>query len=355
MAIVVSDPLASFDAARWALEGTSDFWALVVRLSTIAIGIGVFIEVGATIIEILEDRASGKKLPFHAIMTLLGGAIVAAALGFEFWAEFKTASTETALRKNNAAVQGELDKRAREATAQAVDIARKFGGLNILVTQKEREMDDAVQRLTGRTDHAVSALTKTEKTLAKAQGDAIGSASKAATAADAANKTSASMTDTLNSERQMEARMRDALTPRAIDDAHFAALVAALKPFPKTPVEIALTRDPNCSDLLERISDAMIAADWTIQPYSGGGFGLTLSSRPTLPNLGEVTACGVQINISESDREKFSKPILALASNLNSAGVQAFPVAFTDKTPDGKPNPLAVKSGVIHLIIGIKP
>jgi len=57
------DPLSDLNSARWSLEGKSDFWGLVLQISTVAIGVGVFVEVVATVMEIIEDRAEGKKLP----------------------------------------------------------------------------------------------------------------------------------------------------------------------------------------------------------------------------------------------------------------------------------------------------
>lgn len=144
------------------------------------------------------------------------------------------------------------------------------------------------------------------------------------------------------------------VVPRALNDAQYAALVAALKPFPKTGVDFALTRDPEAGDLLVRITDAVTAAGWAIQPWAGSGFGLKSSARPELPNLGEVTARGVQVQINESDRETLGPAALAIVNSLLAANIQSGAIAFSDKDASGKPDPRAVKAGVIHVIVGAR-
>lgn len=358
-AVSYVDPLGALNSTRAALEGSSDFWAFVIQLATVAITVGVFVEVVATILEIIEDRAEGKKLPVHAMLTLFGGAVVAVALAFEFWAESKSSSTETKLRANNAAAQSELDKRAREATAQAVAIAGKFGGLQKFVARKEGEMDTAfsgfrafAEQQQTLTTHAISDLNNKQTQLQTALSSVDTSAGKAASAADTANKTAASMTDTLNSERQMSAQMRALVTPRVIDDSHFSAMVDALKAYPKTPVDLGVTRDPECADLLVRISDALVAAKWDIRAWQGTGFSLRLNARPDLPPVGEITGRGVGVSISLIDQKLLGPAGDAFLKALRDAGLLALPGLVPDKLPDGKPNPAAVTPGILHITVG---
>ena len=348
------DPLATLTSARWALEGASDYWALVLQISTIAIGLGVFIEVVATTCEIIEDRRAGRKLPFHAIMTLAGGALVALALVFEFFAEFKSASTETALRKNNAAAQGELDKRAREATAEAVSIAGRFGGLQSLVTQKEGEMDAEVSNLKtfaqnqrARVNTAISALSGEEAKVQTARSDAQSSAGKAAGAADVANKAAISMVETLNSEKQMQAQMRAVVTRRLLTDAQFDELKEKLKPFAKTPFDLFVTDDADATKLVGRMGELLEKAgwDWKAAPTLG-----SLSwSIEGKPSIGILTFQGLSIEIAESGKPTLEKPVLALQKGLLADGLNV----TANATPDEKLNPKFDKT-VVHIFIGTR-
>lgn len=223
------------------------------------------------------------------------------------------------------------------------------------LTGRSADFDRAIKAQKERVSGALSALKDDESKLTEARTEVLTNAGKAANAADLATKAQADMTTAVNAVQDLRQRMQAAITPRQIDDAHFAALVSAIAPFPKTPVDLALTRDPESGELLVRISDALIAAKWTIQAWQGSGFGLQSSARPELPALGEVTGRGVQVSISTTDQKAFGKPGDALISALRSAGIETTAFVIPDKNPDGKPNPQAVKLGAIHLVVGAKP
>ncbi len=353
-AVLHTDPLAALSASRWSLEGTSDFWAFVLQIATVAITLGVFVEVVATILEIIEDRAEGKKLPLHAILTLLGGGVVAIALGFEFWAEFKTASIETDLRKNNAAAQGELDKRARDATAEAVAIANKFGGLQNFVAHKEGEMDSAfssfktfAEQQQTRTTNAINGLNTKQAKLQTALSSVDASAGKAASAADTAGKTSASMTDTLNSERQMQGQMRAIITHRVLTPEQAAGLVEKLKPFAKTPFDLFLMQDPDAMNFEFQLADVLQKAGWDWKPAPA--LGALVFTPPGKPQIGMQTLSGCSIEIAESSRSTLTAPVLALLNGILGTGIPCR--ASANKDADMKSE---FDKKWVHIFVGIR-
>lgn len=215
--------------------------------------------------------------------------------------------------------------------------------------------EEAANEQKRRDDRALALLKRDEAGLEKAQHDVNESAGIAANAADSARKAAAGMTATLAAEQAMRQQMHDIVTPRQIDDAHFAALVDDLKPFAGTAIEVAVSREGDSPDLLIRITDALTQANWTIKPWSAGGFPLTTSARPNLPGIGDVTARGIQITILESDRGKLGAAVRALADGLFDAGINVVPPqVIPDKTADGKPDPSRVKPGIIRMVVGTK-
>lgn len=151
----------SLSAARSTLESQSDGWTATLEIATAVVVLGVLVEVVATWLEVNDERREGKPVKLHHILTFAGAGLIALAVAVEGAAEYKGSSIETALRSNNAASQGVLDKRAKDATAAAVQTAEKFGGLQNLVAQKE-------QGLTG----AIDSLNEEEEKLRKAEGAA---------------------------------------------------------------------------------------------------------------------------------------------------------------------------------------
>jgi hypothetical protein len=226
--------------------------------------------------------------------------------------------------------------------------------LTSLASRSDR-IEVAVAAQKARDDKALASLQTEESQLVDAQKRAGDDATRAADAAKVADKALADMNKTLADVQAMRERLQQILTPRKIDDNHFAHLVSVLKQFPNTPVELALERTPEAADLLVRIADALTAAGWKIVPWSGRGFPLTVNSRPNLPTVGEYTGRAVSVAVAVADREKLSGPVLALVEALVGAGVGAFPAAIADKLPDGKPNPQGVANGVVHVGVGEKP
>lgn len=258
-----------------------------------------------------------------------------------------------------------LNNEVTETQGRERDLIDLTSGLKQQLSAQRKTLDTIGDRSTdferiakeqrARDDAALMLLKGDEENLKQAQSDADRSAGIAANAADSAHKAAAEMTATLDAEQAMRQQMHDIVTPRQIDDAHFAALVDALKAFERTAIEVAVSREGDSPDLLVRITDALTQANWTIKPWSGGGFPLTESTRPNLPGIGDVTARGIQITILESDRGKLGAAVRALADGLFDAGINvAPPQVIPDKTANGKPDPFRVKPGIIRIVVGTK-
>jgi hypothetical protein len=354
-----------------ALEANASLWDSVSAWSALA----VFFGVAAECVADFKTLARWFRLKTDRSVSIVaksGLLLLTAALAVEVVAAIESHNT-------NEAIIGKLNDELNSTLKLATNLANltnalglsnkalqqqvhdqsallgQTGGSLTTLAKQSAGFEKAIRSQEARNNADLTSLKSDAEKVASARQEILSDAAKTADAVAAVNKAQTDMTTALNTVQTMRQRLQEIITPRQIDDAKFVALVAAMKEFPKTPVEVAMTRDPECSDLMIRITDAMTNAGWTIQPFSGGGLPLTVNLRPNLPTIGEVTGRGVQLNISESDRERFSKPLLAVANVLRDAGVQAFPQAFRDKTEDGKPDPIAVKSGVIHVVIGLKP
>lgn len=206
-----------------------------------------------------------------------------------------------------------------------------------------------------RNNKVLAVLRRDESSLETAKLNATESAGIAAKAADSARKAATEMTSTLNAERAMQQQLHNLVTPRQIDDAHFAELVKALKPFAGTEIEVGVNRDNESIALLIRITDALTQANWVIKRWSGAGFSLTDSARLALRAIGDVTTRGIQISMSESDRGNLGAAARALGNGLFNAGLNVVPLrSIPDKTADGKANPSRIRHGVIRLVVGAK-
>src|ERR1039458_3632085 len=136
MASIPDPVMDALTTARHTLEMSSDRWAHVMVVATVLVGIGVLIEVIATILEVRDELCEGRKIKSHHILTFIGAIFVAAFVGLEVVAEYEGDDIETDLRANNAAAQSELSNRANHAVADAVAITQKFGGLHQFVTDE---------------------------------------------------------------------------------------------------------------------------------------------------------------------------------------------------------------------------
>ena len=353
---------------------TLTWWASLWDNVSVVAALAVFLGVAGESVSDFDTLAKWtrleSRLALRDAIAKAGLLTLIAALAVEVVAAIGSHNTNAEII---ATLNSELDRTVQHDIA-LTNLTTKLGLSNNALTRKAANQDRllsqsaeelrflashsadferAFRSQRDRDAHVIAGLRADEIKLATARASAVASAGQAATAASVANKAQSDMLTALNDVKAMRERLQAIITPRQIDEAQFAALVAALKPFPKTPVDFAVTRQPECADLLMRIVDATKAADWAPQDWSGGIL-LKMESRPDFPQFGEVTGRDIQIKISETDRAKFEKPVLALWATLMKAGIQSTAVAILDKTPDGKPDPQAVPPGAIHVIVGAK-
>jgi hypothetical protein len=352
-ALVLSkdDPIASLERARLGLESSSNGWADVLFWASIVVAIGVILEFFEDVVEVWETVKAKQRVSFNKQIVFVGTILVILGVIGEFWAEGKEGNVETKIRGNAAAEQCVLRARADAATKIAVDAANRFGGLKQYVDAQEKSADTAIsgfRRFAAdekrKTDAVITDLNKNRLDLDKARVDAQASAA-------AAKQDVADMTTALNQEKDLRDRFAKLVQPRQLTDAQYAEVVAAMKLFPKTKVDFALTRAPESGDLAVRLTQAAKEADWDIQPWSGGGLPLVSSVYPDI-QYGEVTAHGLQIKIDEVDNEKLAPAVLALLKALTAAGIPAFGFKFPEKGPDGKAIPNTPKAGMVHIVVG---
>jgi hypothetical protein len=351
---IIPDSLTILTQSRWRLEGASDFWARALEYATAFVALGVLIEIVATILEVLEERGHGEAIKWHQIWTFVGGALVAIFVVVEFEAELKSAHLETKLRGNNASAQAVLDKKERDATAQAVAIAKSFGGLQNFVSKKEGEISTAEQRLSGdmadekkQTDRALTAFKSEQSRLETARSGAEGSAAKAATASDAATRTAISMNATLASEQQMQAQMRAVITHRILSDDDMKALAAALRPFGKIPFDLFVADDPDARDLAEQLRSALVQAGWDWR--DAANIGDLAINVPNGKRIGLMTVAGIHLEFSEAKRPQFDKPTVTLRNFILSKGW----LIRASTIPDDK-MAKEYDHGIIHIFVGTR-
>jgi hypothetical protein len=234
-------------------------------------------------------------------------------------------------------------------------LLKRTNGQIVSLSTQGRQIETAIGEQRKRDSTELAALKGEESKLEAAQREVSANAAKTASAAEAANKAQSDMTTALNDVQAMRERLKEIITPRQIDDAHFALMVVALKKFPKTSVELGLTRDPESAELMVRISDALVATTWDIKPCRGAGFGLRANARPNLPDMCDLTGRGVQVSVAQDDLKALEPAGDAFILALRNAGIFALGSTTPDKLPDGKPNPDAITHGVLRIIIGAKP
>jgi hypothetical protein len=331
--------------------------------STVLVMGGVVIEFAALLI-FSKDMPRREK-----IALFFGNVLVIVGVGGEWIFGGREADAASTLQQMSdqkvAALQREQEADHKTA-AQAAAYAASLGvtveklpdlvnGKLAIVNRQYAVLKIGVDAETKRDTALISQFDKDKKTFDTARNDALTSAGKAEAAVATINRAEADIAAALNSVQDMRQRVIAMTTPRTIDNSHFTAMVEALKKFPKTPVELSLTRDPESGELLVRVSDAFIAAGWDIKPCQGSGFGLHSSARPTLPNLCELTGRGVQVSVAQEDQKALAPAGDAFLGAIRDAGIFASPALVSDKLPDGKPNPDAVTHGVLHVMIGVKP
>jgi len=153
----------AFQARKNMLEGAADFWATSLQLATIAVVIGVALEVAATVLEVRENWKNGEKIRVYHWLTFLGSAVIVIGVAWEFWAELKGATAETFLRVSNELEQAKTQSDATSATMDATFAIEKEGGLDKYIHDKTSEIDRDIARLENAEKRAKAALAADEK------------------------------------------------------------------------------------------------------------------------------------------------------------------------------------------------
>ena len=354
-----------------ALEAKASFWDAVTAWSALAVFVGVAAECVAEFKTLAKwfwlrtDRAvsitskCGLLLLTAALAVEVLAAIeshdtnekIVSALNSELNATIKQASNLEKLTKT----LGLSNDALRSQVSVQSDLLNKTGGALNILSKQSANFEKTIRTQEASNNADLASLKGDAAKLAEARNEILANAGKSAEAAAAATKAQADMTTALNAVQTMRQRLQEIITPRQIDDPHFARIVEALRKFPKTPVDFAITRDPEAADLVVRISDALVAAGWDIQPCVGNGFGLNASSRPKLPQMCELTTRGVQVTVAREDLKTLQPAGDAFLAAMQEAGILAAGQNIPAKLDDGAANPNAVKPGMMHIMIGAKP
>jgi hypothetical protein len=334
-----------------ALDAKEAFWDTF----TLWGAVGVFIGVGLETVTQFENFFS--RLPVLAqkerreLVAKAGVLILQAALALEVYGGVKThfASKDTV-----AALSGEL----KDALAEADDLAKLTKQLRLSnadlqneltsLTEHSNQFENAIREQESRDNAALANLQTDEKRLKEARLEIFA-------AAENSSKASAQISSDVVEAGTLLKHMQLMALPRSIDARRSAAITAAIKGYPGTQYDFAVTREIEPADLLVQIYDALDAADWKFQLWTDGGMPLQVNARPALKQVGDLTDRGVKVSISAPDTDTLGPAAMALTAGLNASDIATEYQRVADKLPDGTVNPQAIKQGVIRITVGSKP
>jgi hypothetical protein len=327
----IVDPLTTLAAAQETLEHTSGLWMNVLTYATAAVVVGILVEVVATVIEVRRDLSEGKKPKLHHYLTFIGSAIVVLSCGAEYVAESRGATAETALRENNSQTGGILSDRANKATADAVAITRKFGGLHDFVLAKEGELDASVATLARANDMAVSSRKSVETALA------------------ATRSSQQALDDATRMIQDTERQVHDLTTPRVID---IGRVGGSLKKFGKVPFVIGLSDDHDAASLAAQIGAALEKAGWEWRENKRSDnaleFGKNFAGKPFMR---VKTLQGIDIQVADVDLKELEGAAIALVTALKAEQLKDVSGSHMD---DQYMKDQTNISGVIHVQVGTR-
>jgi hypothetical protein len=335
---LTSDPLISLQAARSALEHSIDTWDTVLQVATAVVVVGVVVELIATVIEVIDRLRKHERPGLHHIFTFIGSAILILSLVAEFEAEHNGAALQTALRSNNESVQALLSQRANAATADAVSIAKQFGGLHSYVNSEAAEITGAIADLKNDRARLTAARNETARSAARVE--------KALTAVKASGAALSAELSTINS---LRSTVQDLTTPRTINIPRMAAKLVS---FGKVPFVMALSSDNDASNLAQQISYSLTLAGWDWKANRRADntleFGSNFSGKPFMRNK---VAQGVLVEIALKDRGALQAPTVAVVAALMAENIKnVHGILLTDAQMKDQSNIY----GVIHIIVGTR-
>jgi hypothetical protein len=253
----------------------------------------------------------------------------------ELWAAHKGAQVETLLRKNNASERAVLIERANKATAAAVAVTERVGGLDILV---------------GKTNDKIDALTATASDQ-KARGDAIIASLNAkqkevAATIEAAKKDEAELAASANTIKELRQELHDLTTKRVLTEQQTKELTKAASKFAKTQFDLAANHDSDSPYLAKQIGDALENAGWKWTPR----FDLGSINFEGAPAIGTAFSTGLQIDLCKSEEHSMAPAANALILSLRAAGYESTHDLFADGDAGRRNEPC----GKIHIVVGSK-
>lgn len=332
-----ADPIIdALAVTRSGLESVSSQWANLLLLATVVVGIGVVIEVVAFVMEVLEDKKK-DELRFHHAVGLAGAIYVALFIGYEVEAEYKGRIIEEELRTNNSAAQAILSDRANTATAKAVAMAEKVGGLDVVVAQTNEKVEAlkataADQK--ARSDVIIASLTAKQK--------------EVETTIEAAKKDEAELAASANTITELRQQIKYLTTPRILTDEQISALATTLSAYPKTPFDLFVAQDSDSENLAAQIGILLEKAGWIWKVAPAlGDIVFTIAGKP---NISFVSVQGIKVIIAESSRPALAIPSLLLWHGL--ADDDGFRVDGGTEA-DSKMNPKFDRA-IIHVFVGSK-
>lgn len=333
--------------------------------------------VAGLIVEFVDLLLFSKEMSrAQRAILAIGSVMVAVGVGGEWIFGGRAADAASQLQRISDERIAELGKEeaadnkiATTAAAQAAGLGVSVGTLRGFVMGKQRQIDaDFSQFKTfaaaekTRADAVIADLNARQHDLLKARDDAVASAVAAA-------KTVSEATVAIGKQQADLAKVRADLSnlssralviesenaPRQIDDAKFSAMVTALKPYAKTPVDFSLSEKGDSGDLAIRLFNALSAAGWSPKACSSGQT-LVFHGDSPIPVVCSVYFRGVSVTISQNDMTKLAAPSAALNKAIIAAGISPSLYGIVaSKKPDGTPNPNAVPPGAVHLTVGEKP
>jgi hypothetical protein len=331
------DPIDSLTVTRRGLEAASAQWAHLLLFATVIVGVGVVIEVIAFVMEILEDKRKGD-VKFHDGLALAGAIYVALFIGYEIRAEYKGGIIEEELRTNNSAAQAILSDRANSATAQAVALAKKVGGFDVLV---------------GQTNDKVDALAATASDQ-KARSDAIIAALNAkqkevAATIEAAKKDEATLAASANTITELRQQLHDLTTDRSID---INRVSAEVKPLGKVPFALTVSDDVDAMLLAGQIATALEKAGWDWKENKPSDNSLEFVKKwPDKPAMRVQPGRGVVIVLAVVDLNNLGAAGTKLIDALKHGGLKDVSGLQLD---DDQMKQAKRLYGVIHVFVGSK-
>jgi len=257
----------------------------------------VLIEVVATVIEVVEEHHAGNKIKVHHILTFIGAGLIALAVGWEGLAEYRSAETETKLRDNNANTQRILADTARKATADAVELTDKFGGLHDFVATQERSIDAAKVE-----------LERGTASLNKARDEAL-------SAANATKGDLEKVTALLNQEKDVHEKVQALTTPRTLKAARQQLVTAFAKPFAGQRYRVAISGSADDGlPFWQSLYPALKNAGWVYIPAGPPSIGDPPAGIPL------ITIPGIEIRFDPSKEQQLTPAALALGTALHMDG-----------------------------------